>query len=540
MKWNLETDVVVIGSGSAGMSAALSARHHGAHVIVLERSDKLGGTSAVSGGVPWIPCNRQMAAAGRSDSREDALTYLDALSLGKMDTALCETYVDAGPEVIQFIEDNSDIKFMALDIPDYHCEHPGGKVGRALAAELFAAATMGELRPRLRMSPHFPVPITLADVADGKASSVDPALIADRMARDMVASGNALLAGLIKASHEAGVTIRWNARVRELVMENGTAVGVIAEIEGETVRIGARRGVVIASGGFEWNPALLETFVFGPQPAPLSPPFNEGDGLRMAMAAGAELGNMSEAVFHVTICIPGEEYEGRQLNRLTSAERHSPGCIMVNSAGNRFVNEALSYHDVCLAMRTFDPQTFEFPNARAWFIAHQRYFDNYPFLTVFPGDPVPRWVTRADSVRELAEKIGVDADALEQTVERFNAHARQGIDPDFERGRNSYDRYYGDRSFEGAFQTLGPLDQGPYYACEMRVGALGTRGGPRVNDRAQVRSADGGIVPGLYAAGNAMAAITGMAYPGAGGTIGPALVFGHIAGRSAAGDGNRF
>jgi hypothetical protein len=238
--------------------------------------------------------------------------------------------------------------------------------------------------------------------------------------------------------------------------------------------------------------------------------------------------------------IPGEEYEGRQLNRLTSAERHSPGSIIVNAAGKRFVNEAVSYHDVCLAMRALDPVRFDFPNARAWVVVHQGYLDKYTFLTRMPGDPIPRWLTRADSVRALAEAIGVDPDGLEATVARFNDHAAKGVDPDFRRGESAYDRYYGDQDREGAFQTLGPLDQGPFYACELRIGAIGTRGGPRVNDRAEVRSSRGGTVPGLYAAGNAMASFTGMSYPGAGGTIGPALTFGHIAGRSAAAGSNRF
>jgi succinate dehydrogenase/fumarate reductase flavoprotein subunit len=538
--WDRATDVVVIGSGSAGMSAALSAHHHGGEVLVLERSDKLGGTSAVSGGLPWIPNNGHMHEIGASDSREEALTYLRALSLGKMDDALCETYVDTAPDVIRFLEEQTELEFVALTIPDYHPEHDGGKVGRSLTARVFPAGTLGELRPALRMSPHFVVPVSLADVADGKANLLDPALIADRMAKDLVGTGHALMAGLIKAARDRRIPMQRGVRVRELVTEKGTVTGVVAEEDGRTICIGARRGVVIASGGFEWNEELVRDFIHGPAPAPLSPPFNEGDGLRMAMEAGAELGNMSEAWFHASMRIPGEEYEGRQLNRLTSAERHSPGAIIVNAKGRRFVNEALSYHDVCLAMRVLDPGTFDFPNARAWVIVHRGYVDKYTFLTRMPGDPIPRWLTGADTVRGLAEAIGVDAGGLEETIARFNTNAAQGIDPDFHRGESAYDRYYGDPDREGAFQTLGPLDQGPFYACELRIGTIGTRGGPRVSDRAEVRSNRGGVVPGLYAAGNAMASFTGMSYPGAGGTIGPALTFGHIAGRSAAAGSNRF
>ena len=539
-QWSDNTDVIVIGSGSAGLSAALSAQHHGAEVLVLERSDKLGGTSAVSGGLPWIPNNSHMKEIGVSDSRAEALTYLSALSLGKMDDALCETFVDEAAEVIRFLEAETELEFVALGIPDYHPEHPGGKVGRSLTPRVFPAGTLGALRPALRMSPHFVVPVSLADVADGKANLLDPAMIADRMAKDIVGTGHALMAGLIKAASDKGVTIRRGVRVRDLIIEDGTVTGVVAEAGGASTRIGARCGVVIASGGFEWNEELAKDFLHGPTPAPLSPPFNEGDGLRMAMKAGAELGNMSEAWYHASMRIPGEEYEGRQLNRLTSAERHSPGSIIVNMAGKRFVNEALSYHDVCLAMRALDPTRFDFPNARAWVIVHQGYLDKYTFLTRMPGDPVPRWLAKGETVRELAEAIGLDPDGLAETIARFNTHAAQGVDPDFGRGTSAYDRYYGDPDRNGPFQTLGPLDKGPFYACELRIGTIGTRGGPRVNGHAEVRATSGGIIPGLYAAGNAMASFTGMSYPGAGGTIGPALTFGYIAGRSAAKRSNRF
>ncbi|AMK19902.1 MULTISPECIES: FAD-dependent oxidoreductase [Sphingobium] len=538
--WDMTADVVVIGSGSAGLSAALSARNQGADVLILERSDKLGGTSAVSGGLPWIPNNAHMHEVGASDSREEALAYLRRLSLGKMDEALCETYVDAAPDVIRFLEAETELEFVALTIPDYHPELEGGKIGRSLTARLFPAGELGELRPALRMSPHFPIPVSLADVADGKTNLLDPAMIADRMAKDLVGTGHALMAGLIKAARDKGIAMRRGVRAQRLVIEDGVVTGLHAEENGRSVRIGARRGVVIASGGFEWNANLVKDFIYGPEAAPLSPPFNEGDGLLMAIEAGAELGNMCEAWYHASVRIPGEDYEGHQLNRLTSAERHSPGSIIVNAQGKRFVNEALSYHDVCLAMRAFDPTSFGFPNARAWVIVHRDYLDKYTFMTRMPGDPIPRWLATGETIRDLAQAIGVDPDGLEDTVARFNANAAKGVDPDFHRGESAYDRYYGDRELEGAFQTLGPLDKAPFFACELRIGTIGTRGGPRVNSRAEVLSSRGGIVPGLYAAGNAMASFTGMSYPGAGGTIGPALTFGHIAGRSAAAGSNRF
>lgn len=212
---------------------------------------------------------------------------------------------------------------------------------------------------------------------------------------------------------------------------------------------------------------------------------------------------------------------------------------MVNRKGQRFVNEACNYNDLGRSFFQFDPQTFDYPNREAWIIFHQAYLDKYPVLTRYPGDPVPNWMIQAATLRALAEQIGVDADGLERTVEQFNRSAREGSDPAFHRGESQYDRYHGDWSLEGALQTVGPLDQAPYYACRVYPGVLGTKGGPKISARAEVQNLRGGNIPGLYAAGNAAASITGMAYPGAGGTIGPALVFGHIAGREAAVRTNR-
>ncbi len=203
------------------------------------------------------------------------------------------------------------------------------------------------------------------------------------------------------------------------------------------------------------------------------------------------------------------------------------------------MNEACNYNDLGRSFFQFDPQTFDYPNREAWIIFHQAYLDKYPVLTRYPGDPLPNWMIQAATLSALAEQIGVDADGLERTVEQFNRSAREGSDPAFHRGESQYDRYHGDWSLDGALQTVGPLDQAPFYACRVYPGVLGTKGGPKISIRAEVQNLRGGNIPGLYAAGNAAASITGMAYPGAGGTIGPALVFGHIAGREAAVRTNR-
>ena len=533
-----ETDVIVIGTGAAGLAAALSARVAGAEVIILERAEQLGGTTALSGGVPWIPCNDHMHEVGSSDTREAALTYMRRQSLGRMDDELIETYVDQGAAVIRFIEAQTDIRFRALKWPDYHPELPGGTHGRSLSAGLFPGNDLGELRPRLRSSLTFPIPVSSNDLEDG-VDILDPAIIGDRLEKGLVGVGNALVAGLTKAVVHKGATILFGRRARSLIMDGEAVVGVRGDHHGTPFELRARRGVIIASGGFEWNAQLVKDLLRGPHDGAASPPGNEGDGLLMAAEAGAALANTDEAWWMPISKIPGEEYDGEPAIRFAVQELTKPGSIMVNRAGQRFVNEACNYNDLGRSFFQFDPQAFAYPNREAWIIFHQGYLDRYPVMTRYPGDPVPNWLIQAPTLRALAETIGVDAEGLERTVEQFNASARLGQDPQFHRGESRYDHYHGDWALEGALQTLGPLTTAPFYACRVYPGVLGTKGGPKTTARAEVVNLRGGTIPGLYAAGNAAASVMGMAYPGAGGTIGPALVFGHIAGRQAAGRAGR-
>jgi succinate dehydrogenase/fumarate reductase flavoprotein subunit len=537
--WDEIVDVVVVGSGAAGVAAASSARHHGATALVLERSDAFGGTTACSAGGIWIPNNHHMHKVGSSDSREQALTYLHSLSLGGMDMELAEIYVDQAPEVLRFLEAENPLSFSVTSLPDYQPENPGGTFGRTLTPQLFPAETLGELRPHLRPAPSFPVPFCWEDIQGG-INLLNPQIIRDRMAQGLVGGGEALMGALIKGALDKGVEFRRNIRARRLVIEDGTIVGLECESEGQLRRIGARRAVILASGGFEWNKGLVNDHVAGPIEAPLSPPSCEGDGLIMAMEAQAAIANTKEAAWMPAICIPGEEYDGRQLYRLTGGERANPGSIMVNRAGKRFVNEAHNYNDIGRAMHNFDAMAFDYPNLPAWIIVDQKYMERYAFGTRFPGDPIPAWMETAGTLRELAAKIAVDPEALEATVARFNAQVEKGSDPDFGRGSSSYDLAFGDSSREGALQTLGPIDRAPFHACRVYSGVLGTKGGPKINSRSEVLNVRGRPIAGLYAAGNVSAGFTGMAYPGGGGSVGPALVFGHIAGRNAAAVENRF
>ncbi len=536
--WHLEVDVVVIGTGAAGVTAALAAHAGKARVAVLEKSNRVGGTTAVSGGVVWVPNNRHMAKVGISDSLDEAIAYVTRLADGRSDAALIRRYLETAPEMIEFIEGNTPVAFTALGrYPDYHPEFSGGKPGgRSLDAGLFDTNTLGPWKDKLRRSPVFGMTaMSVTEATDWGVFSA-PAklpfgLLAKRYKQGLVCYGGALTGGLLKGLLDRGIEPMLSTPVRELIVEDDRVVGVRAERDGKDFLIAARRGVVLATGGFEWNPELVQRFLGGPLTHPNSPPGNDGDGLKMAMSLGADLGNMSEAWWCPAMSIPGEEYDGKPLYRGDFATRSLPHSIIVNRRGARFVDEAHNYNDMMKAFFAFDPVDYDRPNLPAWTIIDAQYLEKYALLTYVPGMPIPDWLVRADTLEELAGLIGVDARGLVATVARFNRFAVEGSDPDFGRGASVYDRFYGDPA--AANPNLGTLEKAPYYAIQVHPGAIGTKGGPRVNRDAQVLRVDGAPIAGLYAAGNVTAGVTGSGYPGAGATIGAAMTFGYLAGRHA-------
>ncbi|MDE2932963.1 MAG: FAD-dependent oxidoreductase [Chloroflexota bacterium] len=536
-RWDLEVDVAVLGSGASATTAAILAADNGAEVALLERAETVGGTTALSGGVLWLPNNHHMAEAGIEDSREDALAYLNSLSLGMMDDELVETLIDTGPEMLRYMEENTPVSLHVFEgYPDYHPENPGGKPegGRSLDNDLFPFEELGPWADRINHQPDAVFfPATMLEIDTKRIDDVPPDVMEARKARDMRSTGQALAGSLIKGCLDREIPVHTATRARELILdENDVVVGVRAERDGAAWFVKARKAVVIATGGFEWNEELVKAFLRGPMTAPTSTPENEGDGLLMAMGAGAALGNMSEAWWIPGIHVPGDEMRGRTFARLILAERTWPRSIIVNRKGKRFMNEAANYNAVGHAFHTFDPNTFEFINLPAWLIVDSQY--QPPIARHQVGPDAPDWIRRADTLAELAAQIEVDADGLEATVARFNEGVAHGHDPEFQRGVSAYDSYNGDRWEKAPFTTLGPIDTPPYYAAQIESGALGTKGGPKTNTKAQVMRATGGVIRGLYAVGNAMAGATAMVYGGAGGTLGPGMTFGYIAGRSAA------
>lgn len=534
----VEHDVVVLGSGAAGLTAALAAAQTGADVAVFEKADLLGGSSAISGGVPWIPLNHHQDDAGIADSRDDALRYLASLSMDRMDPVMAAAFVDNGRETVQWLEDTTDLRFSLLPrYPDYHPENPGGKPdgGRSLDPGLFSFRQLGPWADRVarpRRSAH--LRITDTTLGGGTGYLPDDEL-RRRVDEDLRGCGNALVGPLLAALLACGVEPVVRARALDLVVEGGRVDGVRIEIDGTPTLVRAHRGVVLATGGFEWNQRLVADFLRGPMTAPAGVPTNTGDGLLMAMRAGAALSNMGQAWWVPAVKIPGDIAFGEQRSNLVNRERTLPGAVLVNAAGRRFADEATNYNALGGAFHQIDPVAFGYVNLPAWLVFDQAHADRYGSFGTPAGGPVADWITRADTVADLARTVGIDPPGLEATLARWNAMVDAGHDDDFRRGDSAYDRWSGDgdHRFTRA-STLGRIDTAPFYAVPVESGTLGTSGGPRIDVHGRVLDTHDHPIAGLYAAGNVAAAPTAMAYGGAGGTLGPILVFGRLAGLAAA------
>ncbi|CAO1649541.1 FAD-dependent oxidoreductase [Parasphingorhabdus sp. NYA22] len=532
------TDVLIIGAGAAGLTAALAAHESGASVRLIEKQDRLGGTAAISGGVVWLPDHDQMAAQGKEDSVAEALAYFLSLDHGEMDEAVLGAFVTEARQMLTFLTGIDAIKLtMMPDYPDYYEDRPGAKAdgGRSLDNELFDFTSLGEWRDRVFENGPSPRMMLRETPLGGGSGVVDPAELQRRNAEDLRGWGQALVGRLLKACLDRSIEPVLGCGGYRLCVENGRVTGAIVECGTAQETITARNGVILATGGFEWNDALKHAFLRGPLEAPASPPTNRGDGLKMAMAAGAGLGNMTSAWWVPTLAIPEAQWQSGEIRNMpVLIERTLPHGIMVNRDGKRFCNEAANYSALAGAFHAFNPATYDHPNLPAYLIFDSQYRERYPLSSIMPGTPLPEWVAQADSLEQLAAQIGVDATELTATVDRFNELADQLDDQDFGRGKTDYDRFYGDRSREGAGATLGSLGKAPYYAVEIRMGALGTNGGAKTNAQAQIVDVNGEPIAGLFGAGNVISAPTGSVYAGAGGTLGPALTFGYIAGRAAA------
>jgi 3-oxosteroid 1-dehydrogenase len=537
-----EFDVVVVGSGAAGMVAALTAARHGLATVLVEKAATFGGSTARSGGGVWAPNNEVLRAAGVVDTPELAATYLKHITGGIVDEDRRRAFLDNAPAVISFVLANTPLRFgWVPDYSDYYPEAPGGLVsGRSIEAQPLDARVLGAERANLN-EPYLKAPtgmsVTQADyrwmnlMARHPLGLLRTARVAGRRAisllrkRELLTMGQALSAGLRVGLAEAGVPLWLNTSLVSLHSEDDRVSGVDVLRAGTPTLIRARRGVVLACGGFERNERMRKEFQRPPIGTEwtVGAPENTGDGIEAGMRLGAAVELMDDAWWGPSIDLPRGPY-------FCLAERTLPGCILVNQAGQRFVNEAAPYVDAVHAM--YDRHTESDRHIPAWLITDQRYRNRYVFAGLGPRQPFPgRWykhgaVHRAGTLDDLARAIGTPA--LRSTVDRFNGFARTGVDEDFHRGESAYDRYYGDpRSRPNP--CLGQLNRPPFYAIRIVPGDLGTKGGLRTDARGRVLRLDGTVIAGLYAAGNASAAVMGRTYAGPGATLGPAMVFGYLA-----------
>lgn len=527
-QWHESFDVVVVGSGSAALSAALRASASGLSCRILEKSDLIGGTSAMSGCGTWIPANHHAARSGIKDSPAEALEYLRKTAPAgwhEVEDPLWQAFSKAAPKTLKFIEEHTPLEFKLTGEPDVFPEIEGGKLkGRMLSPMPLSKWIIGKHGWKIRPStlPHL---FTYQEVYDGDlyhrpvwtAFRVWPKLIWRLLSRSR-AQGSALITGLLKGCLDQGCTIETNSRVSHLVPDaNGRVVGVVTHREGREARYQAKVGVVIASGGFEWNEAMLQRFFPGPLDFRGSPRTNEGDGQRMVEEVGGALDRMDQA--NVYPAIP-TSYESKPhgLPIIYQADKHA---IVVDSTGKRFVSEF--DFNIGVQVDARDPASGRPINLPAWVIADKRTLSRALPLAFYSARS-PGWMTKADSLEALAVKIGIPAKALVETVNRYNSFCAGGRDLDFHRGETAWEQFKGGDPSE----WLGPISEGPFLAMPFNRSILGTKGGARTNQSGQVVRPDGTVIPGLYAAGLSMANPIGTLAVAPGTTIGPNLTWGYI------------
>jgi 3-oxosteroid 1-dehydrogenase len=518
--------------------AALRASELGAKVLVLEATSLLGGTTAFSGGNLWVPFNRWARQVPELDTRERAEAYVRRCLGPRADDARWPIFFDRINEVIEYLESKTLLRFFPTRYPDSFGEWAEGSCSRHIGTGLLTVPDLGTLNGKVRRPPSLSVYLRFKDFDDMRipflmTRSAKARLglrVLWRRLRRKVGMGYAFVLGLIEANLRRGVAFKLNSRVTRLIVDHGAVVGV--EVNG-TDRYHARRGVVVASGGFDHNDALMRQYLPATIEDTMTPPVNLGDHIALAQQVGASLQRMNEAWYLPAKVLPGAgPYEGKQLGTWITGDRVWPHMLWVNSRGERFVNE--SAQNSANAFYQLDPETGERPNLISWTIFDTQFRRRYPVLmSLYPGQPDPDWLVSARTMPELAEKIDVPLNNLQTTVARFNDFAVNGRDDDFARGEGAYDQYFGDHRMP--HHTLGTVREPPFYAYRNSRSSVGTKGGIAINACSQALDDSGRVIPGLYAAGNSSAALNGPITVASAATISPTLVAAYVAAENACG-----
>ncbi|OWM01016.1 3-ketosteroid-delta-1-dehydrogenase [Mycolicibacterium peregrinum] len=548
-----DVDLLVVGSGT-GLAAALAAREQGLSVLVVEKSSYVGGSTARSGGALWLPSSPVIEDCGGNDPVSRAHTYLESVVGDSAPRERSAAYLDNLPATVEMLRRTTPMKlFWAKEYSDYHPEAPGGSAaGRTCECRPLNTAVLGEYLADLRpgvMEVKIPMPTTGADYRWLNLMSRVPRkglpTIAKRLAqgigglalgRRYAAGGQALAAGLFAGAIRAGIPIWLDTSLTELVTDGGRVTGAVVEHGDKTFTVTARRGVVLAAGGFDHDMKMRRKFQSESLGSNLSlgAESNTGDAIRLGQDVGADIALMDQSWWFPAVApLPGAA------PAVMLAERSLPGSFIADQDGHRFANESADY--MSFGQRVLEREASGNPVESMWIVFDQQYRNSYVFAAeLFPRMPIPQtWydagiAVKADNFTELAAKMRVPDDSFSATVRRFNENSFAGEDPDFERGRSAYDRYYGDPTVTPN-PNLRPLVKGPFYAVKMVLSDLGTCGGLRADAQAHVLREDGTVIDGLYAIGNTAANAFGNTYPGAGATIAQGLVYGYIAALDAAG-----
>lgn len=487
IKWDKEADVVVVGSGTVAVAALVAAKE-GAKVIVLEKSLAFGGTTALSGGGFWVPNNYAMLAKGLTDSRENAVKYMQRVTEGQSSDELINAFVDAAPKMTEYLRDSFGWTFDVngnKNFQDYYNGDGAVEFGRTIY------------------------------MYQGDAQ----------------AYGFGTLAAFKAALDEMGVeTLLETAGKKLITNAAGEVIGVVADSAGTTVNIKANKGVILGTGGFDHNKTWTKNYLRGPIFFSNAVPTNTGDGHVMGMELGASLRNMNESWGLPGFVLDAEKLMGEADWQMY---RGKPGAIVVNKYGERIGNEACAYEQFQRSFWYYDSGKFEYRNTPSYWIADSSYAENYFFpASNYQVGVVPEWMEKADTLEELCEKLGIDSEGLQKTLEVFNPNALEGVDPVWHRGENPFDintagDYLGRTDLKNP--CLAPIEKGPFYGAAYYPGTCGTNGGLEINKDGQVVHVNGNVIPRLYAVGNTSGSVMGAAYPGGGATLGAGFTFGYLA-----------